>query len=67
MKNYPNIETRKTYGYYLAYSADGRSWRVSGKSGHWTATASVTSVGKINILIGFERLSEISEELKSIK
>ena len=69
MKAFDNIENRKFPGkdYYTGYSADGRSWRITGQSGHWCAYANVTSQGKLSSLIGFERLSEISQELKEIE
>lgn len=67
MKNYSNIEGRKFNGHYVGYSADGRAWRISGQSGNWYARANVTMQGKISQIIGFERLSEISAELKGIK
>lgn len=67
MKSYSNIENRKWNGYYIGYSADGRSWRITGKSGYWNASASVTKQGSLNLLLGFERLQEISEELSNIK
>lgn len=61
------METRKINGHYIGYSADGRSWRITGKSGYWNAYANVTCQGSINTLLGFERLSEISIELSLIK
>ena len=69
MKAFDNIETRKFPGkeYYVGYSADGRSWRITGKSGYWCARANVTSQDKLSSLIGFERLVEISQELKEIE
>lgn len=67
MKNFHNVETRKINGYYIGYSADGRSWRITGHSGYWNAYANVTCQGSINCLLGFERISEISHELSLIK
>lgn len=69
MKSYGNIETRKFPGndYYTGYSSDGRSWKIMGSTGYWSAYANVTSQGKLSSLIGFDRLREISEALKEIK
>ena len=69
MKAFDNIETRKFPGkdYYTGYSADGRSWRIVGRTGYWNAYANLTSQGKLSSLIGFERLAEISQELKEIE
>lgn len=66
MRNYPNIESRRTGGHYIAYDATGRSWRITGRSGVWTARANVTVQGLIGLLCGYERLSEISAELAAI-
>lgn len=68
MNNYGNIETRKFPGkdHYTGYSADGRSWRIVGSTGNWSAYANLTHAGKLSSLIGFDRLSEISQELKEI-
>ena len=35
MKSYHNIE--KLNGRYVGYSADGRSWRIQGKTGYVAA------------------------------
>lgn len=67
MKNYHNIEPRKTNGNYVGYSADGRAWRITGRTGSWSAYANVTQQGSTNTLLMYDRLSEISEELESIK
>ena len=67
MKNYHNIECRKTNGYYVAYDGTGRSWRITGHSGNWTALASVTVQGLVNLLIGYDNLDEISCELTKIR
>lgn len=69
MKRYLNIETRKFPGlnHYVGYSSDGRSWRIRGFSGNWNATANLTKAGSTNLLMGFERLQEISEQLAKIK
>jgi len=64
---YTNIETRRINGNKIAYSADGRSWRVYGKTGNYTARANITEQGKINLLIGMINLLELSNELKDIK
>ncbi len=68
MKAFTNIESRKFPGrdHYTGYSADGRSWRIVGCSGNWSAYANVTAQGKISSLIGFERMQEISDELRKI-
>jgi hypothetical protein len=67
MKNFHNIEKSlfeaKTY---IGYSADGRSWRIRGGSGNWSAYANVTCAGSTNVLIGFDRIAEISKELEAI-
>lgn len=68
MKNYPNIEKSGFSGrQYVGYSADGRSWRISGQSGYWSATANVTRQGALSILIGFNTLAELSAELRGVK
>jgi hypothetical protein len=67
MKNYHNIEPRKTNGNYVGYSADGRAWRITGRTGCWSAYANVTQQGSTNTLLMYDRLSEISEELGAIK
>ena len=69
MKNYGNIETRKFPGrdHYTGYRAGGRSWRIHGTTGYWSAIANCTKQGSINLLVGFDRLQEISEELQVIK
>ena len=68
MKKYPNIQGRKVQGWgYPGFSADGRLWRIRGRFGHWSATADCVRVGSTNMLIGFDRLSEISHELAQIK
>lgn len=64
---YDNIENKKTNGYYIGYDATGRSWRITGKYGCWSARANVTVQGLLGNLIGFDKLSEISHELKLIK
>lgn len=68
MKSFDNIETRKFPGrdHYTGYSADGRSWRIMGGSGNWSAHANVTSQEKLSMLMGFERMQEISDELRKI-
>ena len=68
MKAFTNIESRKFPGrdHYTGYSADGRSWRIMGRSGYWSAYANVTAQGKISSLIGFKRMQEISDELRKI-
>ena len=66
MRNYHNIESRKFNGHYVGYDASGRSWRITGRTGNWTAIANVTKQGAINSLLGFDRLSEISAELSAI-
>ena len=65
-RTFHNIETRRTNGYKIGYDASGRSWRMYGKSGNWTAVANITMQGHISRLVGFERLSEISEKLSTI-
>lgn len=69
MKNYHNIESKRLPGhaYYIGYSGDGRSWRITGQSGNWSAKASMTKAGSTNLLIGFDRMDEISKELQQIK
>lgn len=69
MKAFDNIETRKFPGqnHYVGYSSDGRSWRIHGYSGNWNATANLTRAGSMNLLVGLDRLQEISEELAKIK
>lgn len=68
MRNYLNIEKSSFPNrQYVGYSADGRSWKISGSSGYWSAYANVTRQGSISMLIGCERLSEISKELENIK
>ena len=68
MKNYHNIESRRNpMGHYTGYSADGRAWRIMGRTGCWSAYANVTKAGSINQILMYDRLSEISEELESIK
>lgn len=68
MKNYHNIEksafpTRQ----YVGYSADGRSWRITGRSGYWTATANLTRQGACNLVCGYPLLSDISRLLDAVK
>ena len=68
MKNYHNIEKSGFLNrQYVGYSADGRSWKISGCTGNWSAYANVTCQGSISIIAGFERLNEISKELENIK
>ena len=68
MKTYFNIEKSGFAGrQYLGYSAYGRSWRISGQSGYWSATANVTRQGALNVLIGFNTLAELSSELGDVK
>lgn len=67
MKYYHNIETRKISGHYVGYSADGRAWRITGRTGCWSAYANVTKSGSINQILMYDRLGEISTELESIK
>lgn len=67
MKNYPNIETRKINGHYIGYSNDGRSWRITGQSGNWSANSNVTRQGSLSQLYGFSTLSELSAELSKIE
>ena len=67
MKSYHNIEPRKISGHYVGYSADGRAWRITGRTGCWSAYANVTQQGSTNTLLMYDRLSEISEELGAIK
>lgn len=68
MKKYPNIKNRKLPGWgYAGYSADGRGWRIRGRFGYWSATADCVRVGRTNMLIGYDTLSEISQELAQIK
>lgn len=68
-KSFHNIEYRRFPGasYYVGYSADGRSWRIHGNPGNWSAYANLTSQGKLNTLIGFDSLAEISNELGEVK
>ncbi len=68
MRAFDNIESRKFPGrnHYTGYSTDGRSWRIMGRSGYWSAYANVTVQGKLSSLIGFERMQEISEKLMEI-
>lgn len=67
MKKFHNIKKcRHDGGQYVGRSADGRSWRIVGRCGAWSAYADLTATGSLNSLIMFERLSEISEELASI-
>lgn len=64
MKNYPNIENNKNFdGSRTGYDAGGRSWRIYGCHGSWTAKANVTRQGSLNLIVGFRKLAEISEEL----
>lgn len=68
MRSFHNIEKSGFHArQYVGYSADGRSWKITGSTGYWTARANLTKQGSLNILIGFERLSELSEELQQIK
>ena len=67
MKSYHNIETRKINGRYIGYSADGRSWRIHGKSGDWTAVANLTKQGSMNLIMAFDTLREISAELENTR
>lgn len=68
MKNYHNIESKKSkLGHYRGYSADGRTWRITGRTGCWSAYANVTKAGSTNQILMYDRLAEISAELESIK
>lgn len=67
MKNYHNIENQKMHGYYVGYSADGRAWRITGRTGCWSAYANVTKAGSTNQILMYDRLAEISAKLESIK
>jgi len=64
---YCNIETRRINGHKIAYSADGRSWRIFGRTGNYTARANLTVQGKLNLLCGMQNLLELSDELEKIK
>ena len=68
MKSYQNIEKS---GFpsrqYVGYSADGRSWRIAGKSGYWSAIANLTRQGSCNLLYGYRLLSDISSLLEVTK
>ena len=68
MKSYHNIEKS---GFpprqYVGYSADGRSWRISGRSGYWNATANLTRQGSCNLIYGYPLLSDISRLLEVTK
>ena len=65
---YHNIERPGFFGrQYVGYSSDGRSWRISGKYGYWSATANVTRQGKLSVLIGFNTLAELSAKLGDVK
>lgn len=66
MKNFPNIESRKINGHYVGYSADGRSWRITGSHGNWSAYANVTRQGSEKMFLGYDSLSEISVELLGV-
>lgn len=66
MNSFDNIETRKINGHKIAYSADGRSWRIHGTTGNYSAFANVTNQGKINALFGIDRLAYLSQQLKGI-
>lgn len=68
MKSYRNIESKKSpFGnHYVGYSADGRSWRISGSSGNWSAYANVTKQGSLRAILMCDRLSEISKELEAV-
>lgn len=64
MRNYPNIENNKNSdGSRTGYDAGGRSWRIYGRYGSWTARANVTRQGSLNLIAGVSTLAEISEEL----
>lgn len=68
MKNYHNIESRRNHlGHYIGYSADGRLWCITGRTGCWSAYANVTKTGSVNQILMYDRLAEISAELESIK
>lgn len=67
MKSFHNIDRCRRAGeHHTGYSADGRSWRIVGRSGYWSAYANVTAQGHLNTLIGFDRLSDISKELEKV-
>jgi|GEM_PF-5236590 len=67
MKNYLNIEKS---GFprrqYVGYDSTGRSWEIYGKHGNWNAIASHPMQGKINTLLMYSNLQEISDQLKGI-
>jgi hypothetical protein len=65
-RTFHNIETRRINGYKIGYDASGRSWRIYGKSGNWTAVANITMQGHISRIEGYERLAEISAKLSTI-
>jgi hypothetical protein len=68
VKNYCNIEKSAFTGrQYTGYSTDGRSWRICGKHGNWSAYANVTRQGYLSMILGLETLSEVSNELKKVK
>lgn len=57
MKHYNNIE--RINGHLVGYGPDGVSWRITGRHGNWTARRTYGN----GLLVGFENLSEISNEL----
>ncbi len=67
MKSYFNIETQRNFdGSRTGYDATGRSWRIYGRHGNWTARANVTNQGLLGPLLGYETLQEISDILYTI-
>lgn len=67
MKNLFNIEKSVFPGrQYVGYSADGRSWRISGAFGNWTAIANVTSQGEMKAFYGADTLAYLSNQLSSV-
>lgn len=68
MKDFHNIEKSAfPQRQYVGYSADGRSWRITGRSGYWTATANLTRQGSINLIMGVDRIAHISNQFAGIK
>ena len=64
MKNYPNIEKHRNFdGSRTCYDAGGRSWQIKGTTGNWSAIASVTRQGSLNVISGCATLQEISNIL----
>ena len=68
MKSFYNIEKSKVSGkQYVGYSA-GNVWEIYGSSGNWSARKVIGPiVGKTKLLIGYDTLSEISEELTKLE